>query len=360
MRPIALIATLLHLAFAATSQKPLLASQNEYGPNIANAIENANLIFNSIYSSMRQWGSSIQHNGMSFFPAYIPEGTLLYHGSPQAERPTHLEWIAFEIPHAENFARGWKPRRPGKGTGGHSENSYVDPRNMSPEQFWSWGDQDFEFIPGYLHIYQATRPLKVLYLDGMSAGNSERGTLDSQDILLLNFTRGIWDERERAAELCNLAEDFGVEGFIRMECGFELIKCDFSEGLNFISHKKRPDFHKPESLNNGVLFEFVRDIGSRYHGIDAGRVLLDYSSMVSAFFYPANLSNPNPDPRQAKLPRLVESDDKVLQQIRSDLRGVTVDSKYDTGIDWQGITDSEHKISLSNLNILLYMLRFNS
>jgi hypothetical protein len=344
MRPITIITSLLQLALASDSQRPFLISQNDNGPNIASATENANQIFNAIYSSMRQWGSSIQHNGMSVFPAYIPEGTLLYHGSPWSERPAHFEWLAFELPHAEMFASRVKIRRPrGSDRNENEVESLVDMRDMSLEQRLSLGEPEFDIEPGYLHMYQANRPLKVLYLDGMAAANSDRGTLDSQDLLLLNFTGGIWADRERAAELCNLAPELGVEGFIRMECGFELIKCDFSDGMDFISHKRRPDIYSPEGLNSVFLFEFVRDIGSRYHGIDAGRVLLDYSSMVSAFFYPTNLSNSDPDPRQSKMPRLVETDDNVLKQIRSNLRGVVVDSNG-AGIDWQGVSDSEHEV----------------
>lgn len=185
MRPIAFFTALVHLTLAATSQRPLLTSQDEYGPNIASATENANLIFNAIHSSMRQWGSSAQHNGMSFFPAYIPEGTLLYHGSTRAERPEHLEWLAFEIPHAEMFARGRIIRRPRNDSRDENEveaeaESDVDPRNMSPEQLWSWMmPPGYDILPGYLQIYQANRPLKVLYLDG-----SKHEVLHSQSLLL--------------------------------------------------------------------------------------------------------------------------------------------------------------------------------
>jgi hypothetical protein len=42
---------------------------------------NAFQIFNAIHSAMRQWGSSLNHNGMSFFLATVPEGQLFYHGS---------------------------------------------------------------------------------------------------------------------------------------------------------------------------------------------------------------------------------------------------------------------------------------
>ena len=37
-------------------------------------IKNAHHIFNAIYSSLRTWGSAMNHNGMSFFPATMPAG----------------------------------------------------------------------------------------------------------------------------------------------------------------------------------------------------------------------------------------------------------------------------------------------
>ena len=350
MQPIILLTLFLHISLAYSPPQKPLSSQSQNGPSLASATENANLIFNAIYASMRQWGSSVQHNGMSFFPASIPAGTLLYHGHHTPDRVVGIEWLAFEIPHAEMFARGWKKRnQTGGGEGGQADehDEFVDLRSTPPQLLWGlekpeqpqYGPR--ESVPGYLHIYQATRPLKVLYIDGMAAANSELGTLDTQDLLLLNFTSGVWAERQRAKELCDLGEKWGIEGFIRMECGFELIKCDFSTGLDFISHKERPNESDPQGRNDIFLLDFVRDIANRYHGIDGGRVHLDYSSMVSAFFYAANLSNPHQDPRAgpSALPRLVESDDQVLQRIRSDLGHSLRNSKAGAGVDWQGVAD---------------------
>src|SRR6266536_6638969 len=187
---------LLKFVLAFPSQIPL-SSQDEVrsGPSIETANANANSIFNAIHSSMRQWASSIKHNGMSFFPARIPERTLLYHGWPDNKPPGFpiggLDWLAFEIEHAEFFAQRMQ------GDDGH-------------------------FEPGYLHVYQTTRPLDLLYIDGMSAGKSPLGTLDTQDILLLNTTREALDE-SRATDLCKMAVDWKIDGFIRMEVGFEVI-----------------------------------------------------------------------------------------------------------------------------------------
>ncbi|KAH6623361.1 hypothetical protein F5144DRAFT_595544 [Chaetomium tenue] len=73
----------------------------EFGPSKAAAQHNAFGIFNAVHSAMRQWGSSLNHNGMSLFVVTIPPGVLLHHGSPNSTPPQGPEWLAFEIEHAE-------------------------------------------------------------------------------------------------------------------------------------------------------------------------------------------------------------------------------------------------------------------
>lgn len=340
MKPI-LLSLFLKLAPTSALQKTLLA-QDQYGPSAASAEADANLIFNSIYAAMRQWGSSVQHNGMSLFPAYIPEGTLLYHGRGEAERVTGMEWLAFETHHAEMFAVHWERRKndsDSETTPGTSVDHW-DPRDELPQHLWAFaepGRPPFDFSPGYLHIYQANRPLKLLYLDGMAAAKCDFGPMDTQDLLLLNFTEHKFADGLRASQLCELADGWGVEGFIRMECGFEVIKCDFSEGLDFLSHRRRPD--RKLVSHDLFMLDFVREIANRYDGIGGGRVELDYSSMISAYFHPANLSNPDQDPNQSTLPRLVGSNQNVLDRIKSDLGGALKSSKGPGGIEWQGVAD---------------------
>lgn len=66
---------------------------------------NANRIFNAIHSSIRQWGSSIKHNGMSFFLASVPQGTVLYHGTSSLDALVNIGWVVFDPEHASVFAR---------------------------------------------------------------------------------------------------------------------------------------------------------------------------------------------------------------------------------------------------------------
>ncbi|EHK98415.1 hypothetical protein M7I_5790 [Glarea lozoyensis 74030] len=141
-----------------------------------------------------------------------------------------------------------------------------------------------------------------------------------------------WGEYERAEELCELGTKWDIEGFIRLEAGFELILCNFTNGLEFKSARRRPK-------QDPNQFEYMRAVAARYQGITAGRVEVDYSSMVSAFFYPINLTNPNP--KRAELPRLVSSEVGGVRHIQEDLEIVLESSQRFSNerIDWQGVVD---------------------
>ncbi|TVY64885.1 Uncharacterized protein Focb16_v015752 [Fusarium oxysporum f. sp. cubense] len=177
------------------------------------AEERAHMVFNAIHSAGREWGSALYHNGFGFFPATVPEGTMFYHGSRQNVTPTGPEWLAFDIEHAENFARSFKYRPGGrrpvapipppgkkkpdedKGQTGEKEDrqelrrrsEYIktgngnDPLDKVADPK---GDDDPVVMRGYFHTYQTNRDLKVLLIDGMSAGKTDMGTLDSQDLVL--------------------------------------------------------------------------------------------------------------------------------------------------------------------------------
>ncbi|KAI0829498.1 hypothetical protein F5Y06DRAFT_290835 [Hypoxylon sp. FL0890] len=279
---------------------------------------------------------------MSLFPAVIPEGVLLYHGTHTRDVPKGFEWLAFEIEHAENFARGrW--RRPNDTDGephpgpphfGMNMPLQVDeaPPNRPP----------FETGEGHLHIYQAERPLNVLYIDGTAAGKTDMGTVDTQDILLAgNMSRVPMDDWRRAEDLCALGQKWKIDGFIRMEPGFEVIYCNFTDGLRLVSANKRPGMDEPGSVDNMWItsFEWARAAAQRYNGIGSSRVLLDYSSMVSAFFYPINLTNP--DPKRPELPRLLGATSEEMDVVREHVahsmaRSV---SSGKAPVDWQGVTD---------------------
>jgi hypothetical protein len=70
-------------------------------------------------------------------------------------------------------------------------------------------DDELDFSRGYLHIYRTIRPLtNLVYIDGMSAGKTTMGTLDTQDYLLRNMTDGddgpAFGDFRRGQDLCDL------------------------------------------------------------------------------------------------------------------------------------------------------------
>ncbi|KAK3997990.1 hypothetical protein QBC44DRAFT_47091 [Cladorrhinum sp. PSN332] len=337
-------ATFWVACMATTASATSVDDRLKLEPSKEAAQENAFQIFNSIHSAMRQWGSSLNHNGLSVFLATVPGGTILHHGTSQREPPTVPEWLAFDIEHAEQFARarmGPPPKTP-------------PPEDADPlmQQLWYRAQrrppapehhQDTKGH-GYLHLYKVTRPLRLLYLDGMSAGNTNMGTLDTQDFLLRgNRSSSIWGELERAKALCEILVPLGLDGAIRMEFGFEIIKCDFSDSMEFLKAYQRPVDGDSglDGRSNAMLIETIRAISQRYHGIGGGRVVVDFSSMVSAMFYPVNLTNPDPARSQRHLRRLASVTDEELRVIKSRIENVVLDRVGGTkpSIDWQGVAD---------------------
>ena len=342
---------------APQAQAPLFSPSEtleNHGPSLENARANAPHIFNAIHSSMRQWGSSLNHNGMSFFPARIPNNTHLYHGTHTPVAVTGMEWLAFEIEHAEMFSNSrWvrhpgnqpgepgRPRRPGEPGGGRPPPPMELDWAENLDEMYSMDDNDPDIVKGYLHIYRTTRPLtNLLYIDGMSAGKTPIGTLDTQDLVLRNSSNNntIVGDYMRGQELCALGAEWGIGGFVRMEMGFEIIFCKFSDGLELESARQRPSVEGQDykTLNQ---FEVLRGAALRYPGITAQRLRLDYSSMVSAFWYDLNLTNPEPDKND--LPRLPASDTKGLARMKRDVKMAFEESRArgDGGNDWQGVVD---------------------
>jgi hypothetical protein len=296
----------------------------------------------------------LNQNGMSFFPARIPNNTHLYHGTHTPDAVRGMEWLAFEIEHAEMFSHSrrdrppgyrpgepGRPGRPGEPGGGRPpppmELDWVE----TLDEMYSMGDDDLDIMEGYLHIYRTTRPLtNLLYIDGMSAGKTSMGTLDTQDLVLRNSSDGnpTGGDYVRGQELCTLGAEWGIEGFVRMEMGFEIIFCNFSDGLELESARQRPSGGRQdyEVLSQ---FEVLRGASLRYPGITAQRLRLDYSSMVSAFWYDLNLTNLESEKND--LPRLPASDTKGLARMKRDVKMAFEESRArgGGGNDWQGVVD---------------------
>lgn len=340
-------------------------------PYVANPIadENAAHIFNAIHSSMRQWGSSLNHNGMSFFLGHIPAGIELFHGRGDNETVQGLEWLAFEPEHALNFAHSIERVPDDPGNGGppgkpHDDDDDKDGERMDalltaaeehelstkwivhaePDLFLSEPAQEkpqdhasfqplvthadqsqhtfkddndndrrgpgrprWRAKPGYLHTFRTAHPLRIIYIDGMSAGKSDKGTMDSQDFVLQVHdptTNGPakpnrpFNDDVRSDWVCNIlaAKHWGgrIDGFVRMEHGFELILCDFQKSLETvqISMANAEDWQTSNNATgtwgDGYEIAFWKAITARYDGIGGQprRVELDYEhGMVSGWEY---------------------------------------------------------------------------
>uniref|UniRef100_A0A060TG83 ARAD1D21186p n=1 Tax=Blastobotrys adeninivorans TaxID=409370 RepID=A0A060TG83_BLAAD len=322
------------------------AENSEFTP-----LENANHIFNAIYDSVRQWGSSYHHNGMSFFLATVPEDTQLYHGGSTPNPLNGLGWMAFEPEHAMVFAR---PKRGPHGPHGSNKEQFLLPADGSSSAGW-------------FQTYRTAKDLRLVYVDGMSGGKSDLGTLDSQDRILFNDTitesNGRFADDQRARAVCEIAKsewDNRIDGVLRMEAGFEIILCNPELNLHLVSSiqvteesdtteisgSPRPPLGPP--LTRGRRpgrpgkgpggygpNEWVRAITSRYHGIGGGRVVLNYDYFVTAYNTSLDLF-----PSGAKLPRLDHIPQRYLLPIRNYVTDMVLShTPEESGVNWQAIGD---------------------
>jgi hypothetical protein len=311
--------------------------------------ENTNHIFNAIHSSTRQWGSSLNHNGMSFFMATVPAGTQLYHGTSSAELVKGMEWLAFEAEHALVFARpAWRGgERP------HGRLRYEEQLSLSASNDFHEHQSPLyptsPFAPsGYLHTYTPMHSLTLLYIDGLSAGKTSKGTLDTQDFLLLNLTlhdrRGpMGGEFVRARRLCELASTLWqgqIDGVMRMEGGFEVILCDFEKSVERVDvMPPRVREQKGERRTLGG-WEYVQAVASRYHGVGGGRVSLDYERFVSCFEYEGLHLWANDVVSDTPHPRLTNASPEQFKEIKSAVTDMILRSgERKHGRNWQEVAD---------------------
>jgi hypothetical protein len=122
--------------------------------------------------------------GHSIVPATIPTGTVLYHGMPEENYtgiPTKPDWLAFDPEHSYLFCNT-KCR---------------------------------------LLTFATTRELKLLYFDGASASKSRQNitSLETQDLIAWGELRPDMERQEwaRIAALCEWGQQYGLDGFVRME-----------------------------------------------------------------------------------------------------------------------------------------------
>ncbi|KAH7401416.1 hypothetical protein BKA66DRAFT_519117 [Pyrenochaeta sp. MPI-SDFR-AT-0127] len=309
---------------------------------------------------------------MSFFLATVPVGTQLYHGTSKQDLVKGMEWLAFEPEHALIFAR---PRRgPPPGDGNRPSKDGGGPKNI--DTLRSWEDEHHSLdrpepdhstghkLPpplrfhgskqdsdvGYLHTYVPKHPLRLLYIDGLSAGKTSNGTLDTQDKLLLNLTDTngpMGGEFDRAHGLCNLTSTLWkgqIDGILRMEGGFEIILCDFEKHLertDVIAITEGGGHGGPSGLLGG--WQYLKAVTSRYHGIGGERVSVCYDDFVSVFAYPTveELFKNDVESDYA-MPRLQNVKYAELVRIKDDITDMILKKDWDEEKEtrnWQSVTD---------------------
>ncbi|RKF58534.1 hypothetical protein OnM2_067005 [Erysiphe neolycopersici] len=315
------------LSVSTSSSSPLppppQQPKDDNAPSISNAINNAPHIFNLIHGAMRHWENSLKHNGMSFFPVTVEANTLLYHGDLSNQPLMKNDWLAFEVDHSEQIFK-------------------VAPPVSTSETINYAGNEKVYNYTGYLSTYRTTHQLKnILYFDGISAAKSTIGTLDTQDRVLLQDngfkSRPGFEDLLRLQEICKILPQ--IEGIIRMELGFELFMCDTSKNLELLSTTSHPqNFYRNKPENIFWKTEYLRSISKEYKGLVKGKISVDFSSTLSAYFYPLNLTNP--DLEKSELPRINPVEREKIQRLRDDLINLfRSQSKPQDSIDWQSIVD---------------------
>lgn len=321
---------------------------------------------------------------MSFFLASVPEGVQLYHGTGREERVRGMEWLAFEPEHALNFAHG-QLRGPPPGRGKNKTNESGEKggeagHDRKERRGVGYGNEDEdhndtlrdEFVvekpssqhiigpdqpplppglneTGYFHVYRTKHALNLLLIDGMSAGKTLKGTLDSQDYILRLNRNGSeilpFGDYERGLDLCNISRNFWdsrVDGFIRMEAGFEILLCDFEAHLEL----ERAQAVKRTGIFGGFgdparEFRFYRAVADRFDGIGGGRVIVDFANMMSAFRYGFgdDLFEKDPEVEQV-IPRLMNQSELLLREVQDGVTRMVMDPIRPLApVDWQGVAD---------------------
>lgn len=258
-------------------------------PNLINAtnykeflrpidFENSSAIFNTVLDALKQKNSDIHPVGVSFLPAIIPEGTLLYRSGTE-EVPSFFAWLAMDHEFSYSFGSNRNSKRYGRKSlkkmhmhpkpkpkstkgGNDDDDKYVEHDSKydgkKPEGFPSKDEGSRKMM-----TFRATRDLnRFIYFDGASAAKSNTGEMDTQQ-LLSDVAASRLDlppddshrqETVYAANICQWGKQFGLDGYIRVEIGFEIVFCDFhGSGLELVSSLENDNpintFDLPEPTN---------------------------------------------------------------------------------------------------------------
>ncbi|KAK4194924.1 hypothetical protein QBC40DRAFT_259524 [Triangularia verruculosa] len=294
------ISTAIYMWFLLDSSKGLLKTVSS--TLFSNYRTIAPFIFDSVQGLLQQWPNSFASNGHSIVAGTIAPVTALYHAKHAPGPPKKPTFFAFDA-------------------------------EMSVSIYGGFGRS-------CLHVYQTTRPLNIIYFDGQSAALTPLGTLDSQIAVLQGYVPLdpdydlVYDDDQRAFDLCVLANKLGIDGVVRMNAGFEVLVCDITAaGLQplFITNitapgnmeedpeglPRDPNRQPPRGFGNIFSeqgsYEWLRSASWHYGregGLAESRVQLDICRMIS--FY---------DPQLTPHHRLLGPPTRQVQNFSSDLQG---------------------------------------
>lgn len=320
----------------------------------AEGVRNANHIFNAIHAVMRHPILSEYPQGVSFFLATVPKGIQFYHGTGEEHPVTGLEWLAFEPEHSLGFA--------------HRSGRRLQPRERESSQKLLQEEDPLTSTHGYLHTYVSAKDLRLLYLDGMSAGPGQ--SLEAQDRILFNDSipqndrpgsgrprqeseveqrgkklGGPPSEQARALQACQMAEERWagrIDGLLRTEGDFEIILCHFERDLDLvrISQTKpqklfRNDSHGPGPGGKKPGRKPGRAVTSRYDDLRGHQAIIDFGHVVSAYTYDLNLF-----PNNTRLPQLSHILQEELIPIQHAIDSMILNNEPSKGaFNWQAVTD---------------------
>ncbi|KIJ12851.1 hypothetical protein PAXINDRAFT_171017 [Paxillus involutus ATCC 200175] len=301
--------------------------------DLPNPNATGHLVFETVNSLLQHWPNTRMRNGHTMVPGTIPKGTLLYHGTRQNELPPGPDWTATNPEHSLIFCRG----EPGKGC---------------------W------------HLtLAATRPLKVVYFDGSSASKVEYGSMDAQDLIAWGTSRPWWiyEEIQRIQDLCAWGQDYGVDGFVRMEMDFELMLCNFTSGVRVVSSLNLASVRPPRNrqplldpMDTPLIISFEAMYAGSWHNHFPGeiRVQLDLAGLVS--FYDTQLV-PSLVPirigQERWDHRVQDTSSEDILAVKARLaEALTRPEGFSTGIDWMTLVRVIVDRYAGRLELIQYLL----
>ncbi|KAJ7034697.1 hypothetical protein C8F04DRAFT_1100677 [Mycena alexandri] len=267
-----------------------------------NAVPNPNatgrFVFDTVASLLQHWSNTRYHSGHNIIPGTIPTGTLLYHGRQDSDVPTTREWASFDSEFARIFC-------------------------AEPVDCW------------FLTLV-TTRPLRVLYFDGSSATKNGDGPIDTQDLLtwgavLPERAKSVPWDYERLHRLCDLGDSIGIDAYIRMQANFEVMLCNFTDGLQTVTLSRLED----EERFPHHAYNFLHASAWYDHYPGETRIQLDLTQLVSLYdveVAPSLVSVRYGQERRAH--RVLGIDERDVNAVLQRVRAIPSATPSQSGIDW--------------------------